>query len=303
MKKIYLSLVVVFTATAALAQQDPLYSQYINNPFVLNPAYAGLTNNLNMSISYRQQWTGYEGNPTTINANGHISLFDNKMGAGLMIVSDQIGATTVNEVYGSYSYRIKIDNDKILSFGLQAGFANYKTEDSRLTLQDPNDPLFSATTNVSKPSFGSGIILTSDKFFIGLSVPRMLKTTTQVGAYDPTLYTQHFYAMGAYVFFVSERIRFRPSVLAKVVPGAPVSFDLNAAVILHENYTAGLLTRNFSTYGLFLQAIIKDSFRFGYALEIPTNKSVGANFSTHEITLGVRLNVLSFHSNNGVTSF
>ena len=288
---------------AAIAQQDPLYSQYINNPFVLNPAYAGLTNNLNTAISYRQQWTGYDGNPTTINANGHISLAGNKMGAGLMIVSDQIGATSVNEVYGSYSYRIKVASDKTLSFGLQAGYINYKTENSKLALADPGDPLFSGETNAGKPSIGSGVILTSDRFFIGLSVPRMLKTTANAGGFNTELYTQHFYAMGSYIFFLNERMRFKPSVLAKVVSGAPASVDLNAAVIFYENYTAGLLTRNFSTYGLFLQAIIKNSFRFGYALEVPTNNSVGTNFSTHEITVGFRLNVLPFHENSAVASF
>jgi type IX secretion system PorP/SprF family membrane protein len=56
------------------AQQDPLYSQYLNNPFVLNPAYAGLTNNLNLSLNYRTQWAGIEGSPKTANLNGHISL-------------------------------------------------------------------------------------------------------------------------------------------------------------------------------------------------------------------------------------
>jgi type IX secretion system PorP/SprF family membrane protein len=303
MKRLSVLLVVCITATVALAQQDPLYSQYINNPFVLNPAYAGLTNNLNATISYRLQWAGFEGNPTTVNANGHISLLNNTMGVGLMIVSDHIGATTTNEVYGSYAYRIRIDDGKTLSFGLQAGFTNFKTDNAKLTIQDPNDPLFTGESTGSKPNVGTGVILTSDNFFVGLSVPRLLKTKTAAGEFDPTLYTQHFYAMGSYIFFVSDRLRFRPSVLAKVVSGAPVSVDLNTAFILHENYTAGILTRNFSTYGAFLQALIKNSFRFGYAFEMPTNKSIGTRFSTHEITLGLRLNVLSFHVDSGVPSF
>lgn len=285
------------------AQQDPLYSQYLNNPFVLNPAYAGLTNNLNLSVSYRTQWAGFAGSPKTINANGHMSLANNKMGLGLMVVSDQIGGSVVNEVFGSYSYRINLTEDKVLSFALQAGFANYQIDNSKVNPFDKGDQLFIGTNSETKPSFGFGAILKSEKFFVSLSVPRMLRTTLQTQGLQSSLYTQHFYLMGSYLFFLSERIRFKPATLIKYVSGAPASVDVNASLIIHENYQAGVLTRNFNTYGIFLQALLQDSFRIGYTFEVPTGSSVGSNFTSHEITLGYRLNALSFHKNSGVISF
>ncbi len=285
------------------AQQDPLYSQYLNNPFVLNPAYAGLTNNLNLSLSYRNQWAGFEGSPKTINANGHISLLNNKMGAGLMVVSDRIGNSSINEVFGSYSYRVNISEDKILSFGLQAGFANYQIDNSKSNPFHKDDDLFMGNFSEMKPGFGFGAILKSDNFFVGLSVPRMLRTTLETQGLQSSLYTQHYYLMGSYLFFLSERIRFKPSALLKLVRGAPVSIDLNASLLIYERYQAGMLTRNFNTYGIFLQALLTDSFRFGYTFEVPTGSSVGANFTSHEITLGFRMNVWSFHSNASVLSF
>ena len=296
-------LILMLTITAiGYAQQDPLYSQYINNPFVLNPAYAGLTNNLNIAVSYRQQWTGLEGGPKTFNANGHISLFDNKMGAGLMFISDRVGAATVNEAYGSYSYRIQITGDKTLSFGLQMGMVNYQFDNSKVNPANPADPLYTGW-NETKPSLGAGVILKNDKFFVGLSVPRMLKSTLSTGGMQSTLYTQHFYLMGSYLFFIADRIHLKPSALLKLVSGAPASVDLNASLIFLENYSAGVLTRNFNTYGLFLQAIVKDKFRFGYVFELPTGKSVGSNFITHEITVGFRMNALRFHDNRAIMSF
>ena len=42
------------------AQIDPLYAQYLNNPMLINPAYAGLNNNLNIGVSFRKQWAGFE---------------------------------------------------------------------------------------------------------------------------------------------------------------------------------------------------------------------------------------------------
>lgn len=303
MKFVCFALLVVVSGVHAFAQQDPLYSQYLNNPFVLNPAYAGLTDNLNVSLSYRNQWEALPGAPQTINANGHISLLNNRMGAGLMFVSDRIGSSTINELFASYSYRVQIDDGKTLSFGLQAGLANYQIDNSKVNPFDRTDPLFSGDVSETKPSFGAGVILRSDKLFLGLSVPRLLKTTFETQGLQSSLYTQHYYAMGSYLLLLSERVRFRPSALVKLVSGAPASVDLNASFIFFENYQAGLLTRNFNTYGLFMQALIKDSFRLGYVFEMPTGSSVGSNFSTHEITLGFRLNALSFHSNQSVFSF
>lgn len=293
----------IFSSQNAIAQQDPLYSQYISNPFVINPAYAGLTNNLSFSLNYRNQWAGFEGSPKTINFNGHISLRNNQMGAGLMVVSDQIGNSKITEVFGSYSYRINLTDDKILSFGLQAGMANYQIDNSKVNPFHKDDDLFLGNFSETKPSFGFGAILKNDKFMVGLSVPRMLRSTLETQGQQATLYTQHYYLLGSYLLFVSEHIRFKPATMIKMVSGAPLSMDLNASFILHENYQAGLLTRNFNTYGLFLQALFKDTFRIGYVFEVPTGSSVAANFSTHEICIGYRLNAFSFHRNSGVLGF
>jgi type IX secretion system PorP/SprF family membrane protein len=307
MKRLPAVFAVMFELTisgVAFGQQDPLYAQYINNPFLLNPAYAGSTNNLNTSAILREQWSGLPGSPKTFNANGHISLANNRMGAGIMISSDNVGATTVNEMFGSYAYRIRITQTKILSFGLQAGAANYQFDNSKLNPQNPTDPLFQGNTSVTKPMIGAGIILKDDKFFIGLSVPRMLRSTVQAGGVQQTLYTQTVYAMGSYLLPLRPRLYLKPSVLLKKVPGAPLSVDVNAAAILHENYSIGLLTRNFNTYGFMMQALIKNSFRLGYAFEVPTGKSVGTVYSTNEITLGFCIGVRTFHnSSNTLVGF
>lgn len=300
MKILLVLLAFCLATTTVIAQQDPLYAQYLNNYFVLNPAYAGFTNNLNGTVSYRQQWTGFEGSPSTFNANGHLSLFGNRMGAGLMFLSDKIGSTSTSELYGSYSYRIHLDENNTLSFGLQAGLINFKTNNDEITVLNPDDPMFAGDISERKPNIGSGIIFSNDKFFIGFSVPRMLKAKTE-SMLSPTLYAQHYYAMGAYLFSLNDRVKFKPSVLAKLIAGAKPSFDINAAIIFHENYTAGLLTRNLSTHGLFLQAFIKNTLMIGYVMEVPTRKSVGSAFNTHEVTIGIRMNALPSHESGSTT--
>lgn len=297
MKKYLLaSIVLVSCLTASYAQQDPLYSQYLLNPIVINPAYAGLNNNLNASLSYRTQWGGFDGNPTTVNVNGHMSLVDNKVGAGLLIVQDEIGNTTSTDINAVGSYKLQL-NDKVFSFGMQAGVSLLREDNSKLNLPDDqrDDPAFQSDLNTSKPNIGVGVILKSERYFVGISVPRLLNSSFSNQGEDFDLYNQHFYMLGGYVFNMGTRLRLKPSVLLKSVKGAPLSTDLNFMVNIDQLYNAGVFTRNFNTYGVQLQALLKDTFRLGYSFEIPTAGSVGAQFNTHEIMLGIKMSVLSFH--------
>ena len=282
------------TLLSIQAQEDPLYSQYLNNPLVLNPAYTGLNNVFNASITYRKQWSGFEGSPSTAGVTAHSSFRDNKMGLGLMFIQDKTGNTKNSEAYATYAYRIQFD-EKYLSFGLQGGFMSFRDNVDQVNPYDPNDPAFNSSQNFIKPSIGAGLILNSERFFIGLSVPRMLKPEATINDVTTELYSRHLYLMGAYVFYLSERFRFKPSVLLKGVSGAPLSTDYNLSINLDEKYTAAAFTRNFNTYGLLTQIKFGGAYRLGYAFEVPTNKSVGTRFSTHELSFGLNLSLLSFH--------
>lgn len=291
----YLFIVFTFLAASpAWAQVDPLYAQYLNNPLLINPAYTGSTNNFNGSLTYRKQWAGFEGSPSTVNASGHMSLFDNKMGVGLIILEDKNGNNRNTEVHGTYAYKLILD-DKTLSFGLQAGVINFRSDNSELNPFDPADPAFNANQNTTKPSFGTGIILKSERYFAGLSVPRLLKATNATDNVETSLYSQHFYAAAAYIIFISEDILFKPSLLFKGVKGAPLSVDYNLSFNLWQKYTVGAYTRNLKTYGLLGQIKLGEAFRFGYTFEVPTNKSVGTQFTSHEFCLGVNMDIFNFH--------
>jgi type IX secretion system PorP/SprF family membrane protein len=303
-----LALSVTFSClnTQAISQIDPLYAQYLNNPLVINPAYTGLNKEFNASASFRKQWAGFDGSPTTVNFTAHSSLFNNKMGVGLMIVKDQIGENKNLLAMGTYSYKIEFE-DITLSFGLQAGIANYRSDNLQLTIDDETDPYFAGSQNITKPEFGAGLILHNNKLFIGLSVPRMLKNSETFGsgvtAVEASLYTQHFYGMASYILFINERLRLKPAVLFKYVQGNPLSTDINALLNIDERYGVGAFTRNFNTFGLLAQIRFKQSYKFSYAFELPTGKSVGVNYTTHELTFGINLAVFDFHDIERVNSF
>lgn len=302
-----LVVLVTLASVSAFGQIDPLYAQYLNNPLVINPAYTGLNKEFNASVSYRKQWAGFDGSPSTFNVSLHSSLADNKMGVGLIVVSDKIGEYQNTLAMATYSYKIQMDRT-FVSFGLQGGVANYRGNNSNLNIRDAGDTYFLQNMNSTKPVFGAGVILTNDNLFLGLSVPRMLKTKGEYQSSGGTsiegnVYSQHFYGMASYILFINERLRLKPSVLLKYVQDNPLSVDINAVLNIDERYGVGAFTRNFNTYGFLAQIKFAQSYRFAYAFELPTGQSVGSNFTSHEITLGLSMSLFDFHDIARVNSF
>jgi type IX secretion system PorP/SprF family membrane protein len=278
----------------ALAQQDPLYSQYMQNPLLINPAYTGLNNKFNGMVGYRTQWTGLKGHPQTMNASAHTSLVNNKVGAGILFVNDRVGNVSNTETNVSFSYKLDFGNS-IFSFGMQAGIQSYRTDHSELNMLHPDDHVYASGDRGSRLNIGAGAVLKSEVFFIGLSVPRMLPSVFRNGGKEFELYNQHYYLIGSYVYNLNERIRLKPSVLLRGVIDAPVSADIAMNINFNAIHTAGLFTRNFNTYGFLVQTLISEQYRFGYTFELPTNRSIGTQFPTHEICLGILLSVFNYH--------
>lgn len=222
-----------------------------------------------------------------------MAIMQNKMGLGLVVLHDQLGDIRNVELAIPVSYKIKF-NDTYLSFGMQAGFVNQNNNPDALEIRDAGDQAF---TSFSETNFnlGAGLMLKNDKFRVGLSVPRLIpaKFTTLDGT-PIELYKQHYYLFGSYNFMVNEKLWFRPSVLMRGTSGAPISLDLNPTFTFLELYSAGIFTRNFKTYGALVQ-MLYNNFHLGYVFELPGSKDSSLRFTSHEITLGISLGVLTYH--------
>ncbi len=303
-KNILVLCLFILAAQEVIAQLDPLYAQYLNNPILINPAYTGINNKFNAVVGYRKQWASFDGSPTTFNFSTHMTVRDDKVGAGLTAVVDKIGDTKNTEINGTYSYKLSLgknSREKTLSFGLQAGMANFRNDPTSVNPRDPNDPAF-AFVNETRFNFGAGLLLKTDKYLLGFSAPRIIPATIGHGGQKIQVYDPHFYLLGSYIVFLSEYVQLKPSVLLKATKGAPLSADLNFNLILEQRYTLGVLTRNFTTYGLLVQMNIKD-YRIGYVFEVPTNNSLGTPFISHEISISLSTALLSFHSRNNFSTF
>ncbi len=284
----------VFCITMANAQQDPLYSQYFNNPMLINPAFAGNLERLYAGLAYRSQWTGIDGTPVTYNFNSHLSLVDNKVGLGVIAVQDKLGDIK-NTSYGmTYSYRIS-GVKSTFAFGLQGGFTNYATNSEAILVKNNPDPAF-ASFNETQFNLGAGVLYQHDRYTLSFSVPRLLPGRVQGNGEPLELYAQNFYLYGAYDFILSDRILFKPSTLLRTTPGSSMAVDLTTSVVIDRKYTAGILTRGFNTYGGLIQ-LVMGNYRAGYVFEIPGKKSA-LYYNTHELSISISLDVLADHNHD-----
>ncbi len=78
-KKFVINCVCVLIVGCASAQQQPYYTQYILNNFILNPALAGIENYWDFKVSYRNQWVGLQGSTYNIVSYGKRSSWKNRI--------------------------------------------------------------------------------------------------------------------------------------------------------------------------------------------------------------------------------
>ena len=294
MKKLYLVALVVFSITMDLqAQQDPHYTQYMYNMNVINPAYAGSKENLSIGMLYRKQWVEIEDAPTTATFSGHAPVGKN-VGLGLSVISDKIGPVEENNIYGDFSYTLQLGGEHKLAFGLKAGLTLHQVglfTDINHTLPDQNDPAFAENTSNSYFNLGSGLFYYTNKYYLALSVPNMMKSKhLDFNGRKFGSEVSHYFVTGGYVFDVSENIKFKPFFMMKSAFNAPTSLDLSTNFLFNQKFEAGITYRLEDSFGAMINYAISPNVKLGYAYDHIVSDLNVTTPSSHEIVLLFDLN-------------
>ena len=294
MKKLYLVALVVFSITMDLqAQQDPHYTQYMYNMNVINPAYAGSKENLSIGMLYRKQWVEIEDAPTTATFSGHAPVGKN-VGLGLSVISDKIGPVEENNIYGDFSYTLQLGGEHKLAFGLKAGLTLHQVglfTDINHTLPDQNDPAFAENTSNSYFNLGSGLFYYTNKYYLALSVPNMMKSKhLDFNGREFGSEVSHYFITGGYVFDVSENIKFKPFFMMKSAFNAPTSLDLSTNFLFNQKFEAGITYRLEDSFGAMINYVISPNVKLGYAYDHIVSDLNVTTPSSHEIVLLFDLN-------------
>ncbi len=292
-KYIVLALAVSLTATME-AQFDPMFTQYMFNELVINPAYAGSRECLSTTAFYREQWVGLDGAPSTITASVHAPFMQQKIGAGITVMNDKIGVSNRTGVNLNGAYRIQMDNNT-LSFGLQLGMVSLSENLSNLNLTADNQFAMS-TGKKTAPNFGFGAFYTAPKWYAGFSIPRMLKNRLDVsngsGEVKNSLEMDdfHYFITAGSVFDIAPTVKLRPNIMLKAVSGAPMEMDLSANALFNDFIWAGLSYRTGDAIAMLLGANITKQLRIGYSYDYSLSALQDFNTGSHEIMLGYDFN-------------
>ncbi len=265
-------LVVLFTEIL-YAQQDAQYTQYMYNTVSVNPAYAGSRGHMSLAVLYRSQWVGLDGAPKTQTFSMNTPLGYRGVGLGVSVVNDQIGPTSETFFDLDFSYTIQLAKESRLSFGLKASASLLDIRFSELN-QDVTNPggpdptLQQDITNRFTPNVGGGVYYHTDRFYAGLSVPRILETSHFDESSLSTAKEQmNFYLITGYVLDMSAFWKFKPALLLKAVRGAPLGVDLSANFMYNDKLIMGLAYRWDAAFSALVGFQLSPSFFIGVAYD------------------------------------
>lgn len=279
-------LVFILISAHSTAQQDPQYTHYMYNTLSVNPAYAGQRETLSIVGLHRSQWVGINGAPQTQSLSLHSPLRNERIGLGLNIVRDALGPARESFIDANFSYTIPLNtNDLKLSFGIKGGLHLLDTDWSQGRFQNP-DAAFNNNLNLTSPMIGAGLYMHTRKWYLGLAVPNFLETA-HYDDFQESLATErmHFYAIGGYVFNLSETTELKPAFLIKGVAGAPLIADVSANLWFQKNFTLGLAWRWDDSFSALAGFNVTPGMFIGYSYDMTTTGLNNYNSGTHEITL------------------
>ncbi|MCK4922654.1 MAG: type IX secretion system membrane protein PorP/SprF [Bacteroidales bacterium] len=308
-------LLILLSGTSYLSgQQLPLYSQYMNNGFLLNPAMAGHDGFTSFNITSRKQWVGFQNSPLTYSVSGQTRLLKKsyriitrpvrsnkykpsskgRVGLGGFVFNDINGLVARTGAQFTYAYHIYMRQSQ-LSFGLAGQVFQYKIDMDKVSTykeDEIKDRVIDGAVNMAAfiPDANAGIYWTSPKFFLGFSANQLLQSPLNLGSnsLDEFKMLRHYYLMSGYRFsrYQSE-FELEPSFLIKTTEQLLPQADLSLKLYYKTDYWVGA---SFRTSGAIsaLFGVRSEKLYFGYAYDYSLSSIRKYSFGSHEIFVSIK---------------
>jgi type IX secretion system PorP/SprF family membrane protein len=309
-KLAFISFFLIYSATVA-GQQLPLYSQYLYNKFLINPAVAGSDGFTSFNLTAREQWVGYSGAPRTFSFSWQTRMLkrsyllkqisnkrsvyrpktDGKIGLGGYVFNDRNGLVNRTGFQLSYSYHMWLENSTQLSMGLAFTGYHFKINEKEINFEDPNEPWLNndLRRGIFVPDASFGIYVLNARYNFGFSTEQLFGAAAKIGdvAYRNFRMDRHYYLFGSYSFLSGSKIELQPSVLIMMSEQLKPQADIGFTYIYDQSLWAGL---SYRTSG----AIIANfGFRYtnmfiGYAFDFTLQEIQRVTYGTHELTVALK---------------
>ena len=293
MRKATLCFLVCFITRVGLAQQDPMYSMYMFDKMLINPAFAGSSHWVVASVKYRDKLSGLNGRPSTQTFNIHSPIQKKHIGVGFKVVKDKIAILSTLNAAVNFSYHLNVAGGK-LSAGLEIGVYNRKIDYQKLIYQTRGDELIPFESQSSTiPDAAWGLYYQKKQYYFGFSKYHLIKSTFKDGGVansNSKLYN-HFYLLAGNVFMINKYWTIEPSMLLKIQPSSAVQLDVNSMVYYQEKFGIGLQYRTGDAIVGILRINILENLKLSYSYDYILSKLSKYTQGGHEILLsyGIKL--------------
>lgn len=305
MRKIYFSSLIFLGVLLILeAQQDPQITQFMHSKLIYNPGYAGTSDAFCATALFRKQWTSFPGAPTTIIFSADMPVMNLPLGAGLNVMSDQIGAMKTIYARIAVAYNKQIGAGK-LGIGLDAGILQNQISEVWIVPEpgkvDNSIPgnYTSGTQSVTNPDLNKisydlslGVFYgIPNKMYVGIASTHLPAQTLSAGSAKYIL-ARHYYVMAGYTFELNPFNSIIPNVNIKS-DGSTSVVDVNLTYMYNNMFWVGATYRAQDAIAPMLGVkLLKDkSLKIGYSFDYTLSKLKGYTSGTHEIVLSYCFNI------------
>lgn len=273
----------------AWSQQDPVYTQYMNNLLSVNPAYASVRGVGSFSGLFRNQWINLEGAPKSTSFSFSMPVDSFHMGLGIDFLYDNTIPLSTTGLFLNYSYKVKVAQSSTLSFGLKAGVNFLEARLTRLDRYHLDDEYILGYGDYNRWLFnvGVGAFWYNQKFYVGFSIPRLLenrynKDVTIVEAAGRE--KQHYFIHGAYMIDLSPTVSFKPGLTTIMTAGAPITADFDFSFQFYQKVWFGLMYRISDAMGAYTQFQYKN-MKIGFSYDYSHTRIREFQAGTFEVML------------------
>lgn len=290
-KKYIIVFALCVLSTLAFAQQITTNNHYLHQPFLINPAAAGLSDYNAVHLSHKSQWVGFEDNPVT-----QSFAYQFKKGThtafGLRFVSDQTKSFGTNSAQLNYVFHSQLS--PTTHFALATGLEIGQLKNSLLNqvVVDPTDPvLFQEPVNKAYLNSNFSFFLQGEKVYVGMSLPKLFSENylNSVGE-EVALGSRGLLLNGGYLLPVSSQLALEPSILFSKDEYTPPSMRLSLKAIYQDFMNLSFSLKDFSGVMAGFGFDYKQ-FMLGYYYSIPTQDLSVVSGASHELLLSYKWTV------------
>ena len=271
------------------AQNYPVYSQYLLDGLVINPAYTGTREVLTASLSLRRKSINTEGFPLMGTFSLHSPLKNDRIALGLMSHFQTYGVTSKASVFAQYAFHIKTNRGR-WSLGIKAGADMVNNNYSGVSTVEPDPAFTEGVSSYTLPNVGAGVYYNSDVFFAGLAVPEMFSYRENSSSNGYEVYhdygNYYFLATAGGLLSFTDGLLFKPSVLARYSPENPLMMDINGNFIIADMlWLGGSWRLGEEVIVGILEVQLSQQLKMGYSYDFNLGEISTFVGGTHEVAL------------------